>query len=652
MENFLPLLGYVAMGLWLITIEKQLAIDRCEDPLDWRAEVIKNTGIHASYLEYAEEAISWAIYCVESPQNLTPEEREQRFDIEHMLSSIMHSPSPITDISFLGEDPTVHDYEHARCSRAIPGHCTQSQGAQIALRSLRRWTREQENFFARLTEIQQMGCRTPRLANGTKTPSLRFASTAPPPSALNLPRLLPLLNMTSPSAPAVLAAPFPPLPLNSQQKKGKTIQRRTSRAEHAQKGGVPSKATVFPLGKSGWALYPPTSTAREFADLWEEYPGPQCRFDPFHNQWDLCELFASNDPVFGEGFAQAPDSDNEIDPADATFPPKHRHGRPCTASKNCVSLIFLKFWYGAPNEVAKYEPVAANLLDALYKRFGFTMPPSPDRFNDIANQLASDKALQNILCTFFGAVSEKRVPSTTSDKALLDYHQPSAPQGSTHGIQRMLLYVLAEDGSGIGSEVLLLPRAHRSPRGPPSAVGSGYQGNHKHLLARGIPFWLAYRSLQIMPESTPSLAGLRPKGFKADTASGLGFRPHGYKFDQHDYRVYTTWRDFQLLHTPRRRIALQYGQKKGKGQEKADTNQAGIVSWWPKPNAWAREISMGRGGRHNRLGHLANGVFLLPRQSQWRSNLKFQKEVKKCWDGVEIVSDSIVQGLVAALRAA
>ncbi|KAJ7798591.1 hypothetical protein B0H14DRAFT_3156851 [Mycena olivaceomarginata] len=102
------------------------------------------------------------------------------------------------------------------------------------------------------------------------------------------------------------------------------------------------------------------------------------------------------------------------------------------------------------------------------------------------------------------------------------------------------------------------------------------------------------------------------------------------------------------------------GQKRqasGKGKKKPtpDTDQASIVSWWPKPNAWARGSLDGSWWTPQcendffakRLGHFAKGVFVLLRQSQWRSNLKFRKEVKKCWDGVEIVADSVVRGLLA-----
>ncbi|KAJ7788451.1 hypothetical protein B0H14DRAFT_3504228 [Mycena olivaceomarginata] len=307
MENFLPLLGYVAMGLWLITVEKQLAIDRGEDPLDWRAEVIKNTGIHASYLEYAEEAIK----------------REQRFDIEHMLSSIMHSPSPIPIYLSWGKIPQFMTMNMLD----VPQPFQDIAPGPRVLKSL--YVPYADDPGAGKLFLQD-SLRFSKWAVDTETcewyqdPFAPLASTpaSKPTSAA------PIARHDKPSAPA---------------KKGETIQvffirrskgnrdkmtkesstdrqRRTSRAEHAQKGGVPSKATVFLWEKVDGHYIRQPQLRGEFADLWEEYPGPQRRFDPFHNQWDLCELFASNDPVFGEGFDQAPDSDDEIDPADVIFP--------------------------------------------------------------------------------------------------------------------------------------------------------------------------------------------------------------------------------------------------------------------------------------------------------------------------------------------
>ncbi|KAJ7907434.1 hypothetical protein B0H13DRAFT_1618390 [Mycena leptocephala] len=209
-----------------------------------------------------------------------------------------------------------------------------------------------------------------------------------------------------------------------------------------------------------------------------------------------------------------------------------------------------------------------------------------------------------------------------------------------------------------------------------------------------------------MPASKP-VGGLHPKGFKADTSSGLGFRPHQHKFDEHDYNGYTTQRDLQFLHTPRARIALQYGGVIARlarsevsdedffrlfDEEIYDVGDClwdeqsqhsywyyrlseheidllcGVyhlgtgmlpyptVSWWPKPNAWARGNLDGAWWTPQcendffakRLGHFAKGVYLPQNQTKWRHNLKFKKEVKKCWLGYEVVADSIVRDLIAS----
>ncbi|KAJ7302698.1 hypothetical protein DFH08DRAFT_977684 [Mycena albidolilacea] len=788
MENFLPLLGYVAMGLWLLQSETSEALYRGEDPPDWRGQVIEKTGLHPSFLEYAEQSVNWqeecigAIYRIESPRDLTPEQREQRLEVESMLASIMRSTFPIPIYLSWGKLP-----QHMIINMLDVPEPFQDfvPGPRVL-----------ESLYVHQADDPGAGAFFER-------DSLRFSRWAVNAETFNWYEdpFIPPSKRTS-------ATPIAPNhePWNRKKMANESPvdrQRRTSRAAHAQKGGVPLKGIVFLWEKVDGHYIRQPQIRGEFPDLWDEYPGPQHRFDPFHNEWDLCELFANDDPVFGEGFAQAPDSDDETDATDAIFPqsidmasqlaptdtstnvdtnmeivheehprnavqehPSRRQEHsnfefefldgdyvpgddelgPYTmesdlpkrdlakASKECMSLVFLKCGMAPRTEDPEYEPVAANLLDALYKRFGFTMPPSPDTIDvrdppkeclepkhlasvigmaDIANQLASDKALQNILCTFFGQCLKARTVNDI-DKALLDYHQPQRPKAAPtrftinreyltsmrNPAEQMYYYVLAEDGSGIGSEILLFPRATDLLEVLRQGWGPDITGVIKHLLARGIPFWLAYCSLQIMPKSTPAPVGLRPKGFKVDTTSGLGFRPHEHKFDEHDYRVYATgeisssftlpegalpcnddffhgfdddiydvgdclwdgtskyayWYDRLSDHeidllcsvyhigTSRKKQAA----GKGKVQEKADTDtdQASIVSWWPKPNAWARGSLDGSWWTPQcennffakRLGHFAKGVFVLLRQSQWRSNLKFRREVKKCWDRVEIVA--------------
>ncbi|KAJ7869065.1 hypothetical protein B0H13DRAFT_1635340 [Mycena leptocephala] len=389
---------------------------------------------------------------------------------------------------------------------------------------------------------------------------------------------------------SVAAAPFPPLPPNSEQKINETIeeffirrrarnlkkmvtessadrQRRTQRAENAKRGVVPSKSFVFLWEKQDGHYIRQPTTRGNFADVWADYPGPQRRFDPIHNQWDLCELFEKNDPVFGEGYDHPPDDDSDDEMG------------------NCVNLVYLRFGVTLRTEEPEYESVGDSLLDTVQRRFGFVIPSTPEEFvardppakyldskdlanvvgmTDIGNELASQKGLDNTLRIFFGQCTEARSVNNI-DKKLLDYHQHFAPispfrfgreylRSMRNPSQQHLYYVLRPIGSGIGSEVLLIPRATDFLEVLRQRWGPEIKDIARHFVARGMPFWHAYISAEIMPESkTPATRAFR------NTTSGLGFRHNKYEFDKHDYNAYTTQRDLKLLHTARGRIALQYG---------------------------------------------------------------------------------------------
>ncbi|KAJ7776936.1 hypothetical protein DFH07DRAFT_731429 [Mycena maculata] len=202
-----------------------------------------------------------------------------------------------------------------------------------------------------------------------------------------------------------------------------------------------------------------------------------------------------------------------------------------------------------------------------------------------------------------------------------------------------------------------------------------------------------------------------PKGFKADTSSGLGIRPDNYEFGEDEYNVYTALCDLRFLHTPRARIVLQYGgviARLGRSQVSdddfftgfgediydvgdclwdgtsgfaywhdklsdheidllcgvyhvdtsiTDPEQTSTVSWWPKPHVWARGSLDGAWWTlqcddwfQRRLDQFERGVYKPTRQSQWRHNLKFRKEVKQCWDGYERVAESIVLSMTDGSR--
>ncbi|KAJ6596609.1 hypothetical protein B0H10DRAFT_1960077 [Mycena sp. CBHHK59/15] len=818
-QNFLPLLGYVSMGLWCMYCWEN---ERGADCPDWRQLVTEKTELHPTFLDYVERSIigSWreervgALYCIQPLEEYDPESFAPptglRQDIEWLLATIAESRFPIPLYLSWGKLPReMHPDYFPRSFRHLVPRMDELQYLASSHGQLRYsgWTFSSDNG------IWDWRRDSPRPAPMQVSPS-------------------PSVNES-----AVPTAPFPPLPPYSKQRPNETIQaffrrhrdantqrimkesdvdqqRRTQRAKHAEKGLVPSGACVFYWEEQDghYIRYP--GGRGNYAELWEEYPGPERRFDPISNEWDLCRLFQDNDPVFGEGYEEvfSDDDDDEDYGAHPTFPQDidvasrlPREGNdmevvqmqhPCDlemapiedllvydlgpdltesevpwcdlreASKKCVNTVYLKFGINPRTEEPEYESCAQNLADALHRRFGFMMPPSPERFvvrdppersldpkflgavvgmKDIGAELASQQGLANLVCTFFGQCLQARFVDDI-DRDLLDYHQahrisrPTSPfqigrqylKSMRNPSQQGYYYVLRPFGGGIGSEALLLPRATDLLEILRQQWGPDIKDIVKHLLARGIPFWLAYVSAHIMPASEPTSSSHRPKGFKTDTTSGLGFRPHRYVFDKHDYNVYTTRRDLRLLHTPRGRIALQYGgivarlarsevsdddffcgfnddiydvgdcmwdeksqyaywydklsdteidllcgvyhvgtgQKqiagKGKGKQaqgqseptKNDTDQTGIVSWWPKPSAWARGNLDGAWWTpqceieffQKRLGHFKNGVYLLKHQNEWRHNLKFRAEVKKCWDGFETVADSVVQKILESLR--
>ncbi|KAJ7090553.1 hypothetical protein C8R44DRAFT_751057 [Mycena epipterygia] len=437
-----------------------------------------------------------------------------------------------------------------------------------------------------------------------------------------------------------------------------------------------------------------------------------------------------------------------------------------TASEKCVNSLYVRFGLAPPRtDPPEYESCAGSLLGTLEMRFGFVKPQSPfvprdppQKFvaeellanivgmTDIGGQLASEEGLTRILGIFFGQCIEARSVNSI-DHLLLDYHQPQRFDRGTplFEIRRERLksmrnpsevadyYVVCKIGSGIGNEALLIPRATDLVELLRQRWGPEIKDVVQHFLARGLPFWHAYVSAEIMPAcETPAPSTQRPKGFKADTSSGLGFRPDQYKFDVYDYNAYIAQRNLRLLHTPRGRIALQYGgvmarlarsevsdddfrgfnediydvgdclwdessphaywheklsgheidllcgvyhigtgqkriDKKGKGKQghepggsqQVDTEQTGIVSWWPKPSAWVRGSLHGAWWTpqceveffQKRLGHFDKGVYIPQHQNKWSRNLKYQKDVKKVWDGYEIVASGIAQSLVDIVQA-
>ncbi|KAJ7764961.1 hypothetical protein DFH07DRAFT_955790 [Mycena maculata] len=811
-ENFLPLLGYVSMAFFVMWWWEDEQVSRGADRLNWRDKVLANTEITRSFLDSVEKTIITngdeehvgGLYRIQALENFTPDEREQRQTIEWLLSAILHTIFPIPIYLSWGNLPK--EIPPADVPKTFKGVVPEA-----ALKHL--YSPRRELKFSRWAVEWETG-------SWYQDPYTAPTRIDAAPSSPALPADSEPLTWDNSPAPA----PFPSLPAHSKQKENETIQaffirrraantkrmeketltdrqRRTQRTDHAKKACV-----FYWEEQDGYYIRQPGGRAN-YTELWREYPGPQRRYDSMSNEWDLCELFENNDPVFGPGYDHDDEDEDDYDDDDYTqhpiFPqnidmasrlprggdnmevvqhpddmdvvqPQPPHDlemedvpdlgpdfveselpKPnlAEASKRCVQLVFCKFGLTPRTEKPEYESCARNLLSILEKRFGFLLPPSPETFiardppqtylgsehlanvigmADIGGELASQKGLANILCMFFGQCMGARNVNAI-DKLLLDVHHPNLQSqffefGREH-LRSMRnpgqddpYFVLRPIGGGIGSEVLLIPRATNLLEVLCQQWGPTIQDVVRHFLARGTRFWLAYVSAEIMPASRVPLSR-RPKGFKADTSSGLGIRPNNYEFGEDEYNAYTTLCDLRFLHTPRARIALQYGgviawlgrsqvsdddfftgfgediydvgdclwdgtsgfaywhdklsdheidllcgvyhvdttarlagKGKGKGKqagqgdpERTDPKQTSTVSWWTKPHAWARGSLDGAWWTpqcddwfQRRLDQFERGVYKPTRQSQWRHNLKFRKEVKQCWDGYERVAESIV----------
>ncbi|KAJ7489730.1 hypothetical protein B0H11DRAFT_1720097 [Mycena galericulata] len=352
-------------------------------------------------------------------------------------------------------------------------------------------------------------------------------------------------------------APFPPRPPHSEQKENETIhaffaqrregnmkkmaketptdrQRRTQRAENAAKGNVPKKACVFVWEKQDGHYIRQPATRGNFADLWHEFSGPQRRYDPIHNQWDLCELFEKNDPLFGQGYDHPnDDTDDEMDFEHPTFPQNIDMASRLPREGTNIEVVQEQ----QPREDTNMEVAQEQRPHDLEMLSIEDVPDVEDLGPDFARTINDiDRMLLD--CHQPRRFDRKLSPFEIGREYLKSMRNPS---------QQAYYYVLRRKGSGIGSEVLLIPRATDLVEVLRQQWGPDIRDVVAHLLARGIRFWLAHISAEIMPQS------------ETPTPSGLGFRPHEYKFDEHDYHAYTTQRDLQLLHTPRGRIALQYG---------------------------------------------------------------------------------------------
>ncbi|KAJ7751073.1 hypothetical protein B0H16DRAFT_1887617 [Mycena metata] len=762
--NFLPLIAYVSMAFWIAEGYDQWCQDNKVTALDWRAELLKGeNAVQPAFLEILESTTmnNWRaerVGCLyQIPDSSKYESEEQwrtRYEVEYFLKGILLSEFPIPLYISWG---------------TLPSYISEST-ISAGFKDFIPAEELLDSFYAAGGKMSFS-----RYSVSWETKGWVEYPYKPAPSPI---AAAPPLHATHSSPPPV--NPFPPRPEHSAQRENESIfeffarrgesnkrkmetetsearQRRTQRLEHAKKGGLPAGTScAFFWEEQGGHYIRKRVNRGEYTDYWAEYPRSQRRFDPIHNEWDLCVLFEKKHPVFGRTYDDDQDpydsEDDDYDNVDqhptfpqgadmATFLPLHVPGdvemeseefvpegvdlghefdvsdlpleNIASSSKKCVERFMRRFNQAPSTENPTYESIGQNLLDVLQNRFGFVKPRSLDKHSaeftprdapkkplptsllpdvvgvpEIGSELASEN-LSSVLSIFFGQHTDARTANDI-DRVLLDYHDrdwlpPSPFDFGRESLTSMRTgttrsyYVLRQQGSGIGSEVLLFPRATDLLEVLRRGWGPGVKDVVKHLLARGTTFWFAWMSAQI-ESGSPLTQG------KRDVTSGLGYRPQNFEFEKLDYTLYVLLRENRVLHGPRGRIALQYGGavarlaraeisdvdflqqfddavydlgdclwdgksqhaywhefltnheldilcgvyhvgtgiRAKKAQEKehesdddgdGDGEQTSITSWWPKPHAWAR-------------GSLAREPWTF-RSEQW-----YQKRLQHFADGV------------------
>jgi hypothetical protein len=205
-DNFLPLLGYVSMGLWFMQSEESMARSRGEEPPDRQQQVVEKTGIHQMFLDYLVDSINWndacvgTLYCIQRPQDFRPEDCEQCAEVEWLLTSIFRSNFPIPIYIFWGNLPkeiSTDDVPEAFHDFVPDKKELEYLASRDGKMKFSRWAWDDRSW---------VWYRDP------------FTLVSAPVAAV------PPLSSDESSAPAVPAAPFPPLPQNSRQKPNETIQ--------------------------------------------------------------------------------------------------------------------------------------------------------------------------------------------------------------------------------------------------------------------------------------------------------------------------------------------------------------------------------------------------------------------------------------------
>ncbi|KAJ7686621.1 hypothetical protein B0H14DRAFT_3534439 [Mycena olivaceomarginata] len=583
--NFLPLLGFISMALWYVEDRPQTP----RRPRPWREQVMEQTSVRPEWLDLLKISVAadWTIerigglFRVGTPDNAEPLNITA---MEWLVFSILRSKASIPlyviwevlPRSISGQPPSylqelAPDNREIEYLQTLPGavkfHIYERDPLTSAWRPLANDT---------AMDVDEPSQPIVRSAMDVDEPSQSTVRSPSKPSR-------------RPSTPP---GEFPPLEPNSNQKHGESMEaffeRRAKGDAQTLKHETERKreSIVWEKINGHWIRRP---AGQEKEDLWEEHSSSQRRYNSFRDEWDLCVKWGPEDPP-------NPEEDEEfLEDADQLHPVEmvtNLLGPSSNTVKQTLSA-YQPTLTRDPDYDPVYQPITdetPTLQKALYYRFGLVgeknwrVPPRLPSAKTVQNLVGlPTAAITPVMQTFFGQCMDPETHHVgLVDRKLLNFHQnPTYAQpehryfdvlyeelwnhhetstpltaGNMLDEVRVNYYVLRERGKPlIDSRVLLI----ESPTDVFEILRQRWGPTIDHvaerLVSRGMSFHLALVSTTIEPSPITS----SPHRPVVNVFGGLGFRPESYQPDMDDYFGYHTQLNFQLLHTRRGFLALQYG---------------------------------------------------------------------------------------------
>ncbi|KAJ7864278.1 hypothetical protein B0H14DRAFT_3443627 [Mycena olivaceomarginata] len=675
----------------------------------WQVLLAQETGLHASWIDWAETSVAgdWTAPRVGGlfhvgPTNTHDWLPEELTGLEWLLDTIIDEqpniplyfhwgvlpPYQIHSTKYLKSRRFLPDLEEMDYLEALPGRVTFNP-----------WNMLGDGTFE-----------SGRPHAPTPSSSAVLAAASPLPTRPPLPTRL-LKPIPSSSASAALAAAssslsrppaqlldFPPIEKDSGQKAGESLdafflrrQAETPREAHAQKGLPPGKrgSRVYYWEKDSGHYIRYAAGRGNYEAYFEDYPPAQRRYDSFKDEWDLCSAFGDDDRP---GDDDPPDDNDEpvesgdVVLTDRDLVPRHdwRDPFPDDDENDTYYNERLPEMF-RPTGAAE---VSAHALTRIYLKATSTSGQDPEQENSAQGQPGhnvpapfdappplvvmrlvgqDDAASAALAAAFFAQCLQGSSPGDIA-VSLFDFHQ------ATSALHRPWPYESATtdvESAATSYCCTMQPMYSRS------SVRSGVHGVKdvaRHLLLRGMTFWMAIVSSEIMHTTQPTASSIRQARLNArfDVRAGLGYRAPGYKADNHDYHAYFVQRNSlciraevsedDLLHGPSenvyetgvclwdqessyaywydsltdREIGILcgvYHVGTGEFDSGANAEQMSHLSWWPQTK---------------RLGVRQFIPGLVDTALKWKHGLKYDKRVKECLAAHERISAAAVLSLLSA----